>query len=368
MKGAHRNLAQKRARNPVRRGFIVLACGLVLEAPASAQPPPDAIIQLNWNAISSCPSREEVRAEVLRLLGSRASPAKEAIAVDATVTQENSSYLVRLEVKSPQTQGGAPAKVRELRGPSCKAVADASALIMAMMIDPSAAMDYPSDQNDPDSSPPPKQSPGSAPPPIAPAREPPPGENSIKLKDNSKKIKQAEPAIPKNTFPALHAFGWFALDTGSMPALAPGLGVALGVAFGPRRIELGLAAFPEASYRLVSHPSAGGRVHLIAGTLDVCSTFWGTVLQWGACAAAEIGRLHAEGFGVPRPGQADLFWIAGKGSTSLTWIPLGTTALSLKIEALVPLNRARFILENIDALYAPSAFAGRAYLGLTAPF
>lgn len=368
MKDAHRTLAQRRARNPVRRGFIVLACGLVLEAPASAQPPPDVIIQLNWNAISSCPSREEVRAEVLRLLGSRASPAKEAIAVDATVTQENSSYLVRLEVKSPQTQGGAPAKVRELRGPSCKAVADASALIMAMMIDPSAAMDYPSDQNEPGSAPPPKQAPGSAPPPIASAQEPPSGENSIKLKDNSKKIKQAEAPTSKNTFPALHAFGWFALDIGSMPALAPGLGVALGAAFGPRRIELGLAAFPEASYRLVSHPSAGGRVNLIAGTLDVCSTFWGTTLQWGACAAAEIGRLHAEGFGVPRPGQADLFWIAGKGSTFLTWKPLGTTALSLKLEALVPLHRARFILENIDALYAPSPFAGRAYLGLTAPF
>lgn len=360
----------------MKREFVLAALGIAwtIAWKAFAQPPPESKIQLNWNAVQTCPSGDEVRAEVLRLLGARPTPSKEGISVQARVSQEASSYLVRLEVKS--SEAGGPARIRELRGPSCKAVADAAALIMAMMIDPSAAMDTQPDQNEPKASPPAPSSPPASSaglPEPAPPSMAAPGKNSI---DNSSKStdfieKKAGPRAntnTKNPSPSLHSFGWFALDLGSMPTLAPGLGIALGVGLGAQRIELGISAFPEATYRLASHPDAGGRVDLLAGTFDTCRTLSGKILQWGSCGAFEIGRLHAEGFGVPRPGQADLFWFALKAGGFVAWRPMGKTALTFRLDAVVPLVRARFILENLDALYAPSALCGRAYMGLLVSF
>lgn len=337
---------------------------------AWAEPSPEARIQLNWSAPPGCPAQEDVRAEVLRLLGTRAASGGAQIFVQATITQESQAYLVRLETRT--AGAGGPSRLRELRGPTCKAVADAAALIMAMMIDPSAAIDSQSHQNEAPAEPPAPPAPPPTPS-VQPEQRVPalstPQENTITYTNKSVEFKQKSP-IQKEVRPIhFHALGWLALDVGSAPAPAPGLGIAMGVSFGAQQVQLGLLAFPEGAYRLPSNPEVGGRVDLLAGTLDTCRAFgaWGS-MRWGACGSLEIGRLHAEGFGMSRPAKADLFWLAPKGSAFVALQTMATAALIFRLEMAVPLIRARFVAERIGSLYEPSIVAGRACAGLWVPF
>ena len=73
-------------------------------------------------------------AEVDRLLGPSGARPAQPINATATVSgDELRGFRVHLE-----TTAGGPTRVRELKGASCAALADATALILALMIDPGA--------------------------------------------------------------------------------------------------------------------------------------------------------------------------------------------------------------------------------------
>src|SRR6185312_12999827 len=121
---------------------VVIAAALVapLLLPASTRASSGERIDLRWTAPAECPAAGAVRAEVDRLLGPSSARPPAPIAVTAEVARDDQgAWRVHLE-----TPGEGAPRVREIQGATCAAIADATAMILALMIDPDAALASPS--------------------------------------------------------------------------------------------------------------------------------------------------------------------------------------------------------------------------------
>jgi hypothetical protein len=345
---------------------------------------------LVWKAPSGCPEKGALIAEVDRLLGDRGAPAGGPIQVDAAVSREgDGSFVVRLE-----TPGEGATQVRELRGASCKAVADAAALILALMIDPAAGASEGRDggaeseggrsegasarSEDATKG---TEGAGAA---TASKESTTAGGASTKARGPGRQAADAR-APPRSVAPAtrprspgkeasraipieLRLGGFAAVDAGSLPAVAAGFGISGALLYGAQRFEIGAVIFPERAGVIGSLPSAGGDVELIAGTTGTCRDLVDGPLEIAPCAALEIGRLSADGFGVSTPGSGAAVWAALKGGGMLLWAPLPRLGLTARVDVAIPLLKPRFVLDGIGPVHRPSFLAGRGALGVEVLF
>jgi hypothetical protein len=363
---------------------------------AEAQSSAAERLWLTWSATEGCPSQEELLGEVGKLLGDRANreASKEPIPVKATVSREaGGSFVVRLE-----TPGEGGTQARELRGATCKAVADAAALILALMIDPDAAMtpeeEAPTatkrtdeDQRGRSEKSPTNTEPTSSPrlesaPPSKSPRPPSAAPTTTTTTTTTAKTKDPTRAAPTEADPTqpieLRLGAWAGADIGSLPGLAPGFGALGSIAFGAPRLAIGIAFWPDNAGTLAALPSAGSDVGLLAGEIGLCSALLQKPLEIAPCAAVEIGQLFAEGFGVSDPRRGASVWVALKGGGALLWRPfqkqkqqqqqtpnpLDRLGITARIELVIPLVRPRFVIEGIGPVHSPAALAGRGSLGL----
>ncbi|MEJ7734549.1 MAG: hypothetical protein WKG00_35805 [Polyangiaceae bacterium] len=77
------------------------------------------------------------------------------------------------------------------------------------------------------------------------------------------------------------------------------------------------------------------------------------------CAALELGRMHAEGYGVTNPGEAARLWSAARVGVAGGMVASPWLALRMRLEAVVPLRSPRFVLGNVGIVHE-AAFSGRA--------
>jgi len=120
---------------PPLRAMPVLVCAsaALVCAEALAKEP----VSLSWKAPAGCPTEADVRAEIDRLLGT--SKAEAPLEVIVIVTRnEAGRHHAKLDIK-----GEDGPTTREVDAASCAAVSDAAALIVAMTIDPAAALAAP---------------------------------------------------------------------------------------------------------------------------------------------------------------------------------------------------------------------------------
>jgi len=109
-------------------GFAVI----LLTVPTRAQA--TGSVAFTWLAPAGCPAESEVAAEIARLLGtSSPAPAHGQLHVRASV-EHGSPWSISIESSSGASQG-----YRTLSATSCEELANATALIVALMIDPSVA-------------------------------------------------------------------------------------------------------------------------------------------------------------------------------------------------------------------------------------
>jgi len=106
---------------------VLCAVGWAYPGRASAQA--TTPIELKWNALESCPSAETVLARVYKIAGSsRAMP--NTLRADATITQPSDGlFRLRLEI-----QYGDFSAVRNIEGKSCKDLAGATAVALALLL------------------------------------------------------------------------------------------------------------------------------------------------------------------------------------------------------------------------------------------
>jgi hypothetical protein len=313
-------------------------------------------LDLEWSAPEGCPNAADLRASIQQLLGPAPGPnANLNVSVSASASREESGHwLGTLETRSGPNTGK-----RVLRAESCQAVAGATALIVALMIDPDAVVAHQAANAQQQAT----ESPSKlAAQPTTPSANPP-----------SMGREQSNPLdveAPRTQSQVQYLMGpAMALDLGNMPSLAFGVGGRVGLMLRGITFEMGLLDWlkSEASIPGVT-PATGGTFRFLTLMLSACPSAAATKVDYGFCIDAEYDRMSAEGFGVNAPYRNSFQWLAIGGS-ALGRLHLGQRfGIPLRIGALVPLAHPIFRLNGISQeqgrVHRPADLVGRVMLGV----
>jgi len=320
----------------------LLGLGLGLAGvPSLARAQAPATFAFAWGAPEGCPSAALVQAEIDNLLGGAAGDrVRQDLTVKATV-EHLALWQVTLATQSGTTSGH-----RTIEAGTCQGLASATALIVALMIDPDAVAAHTGKAKEPSSEPLPA-------PTAAPAPTPPP------------------PRPARTTF-GLAGLG-AAGHLGVLPGPDVGLGATVGMARGHWRVELRGAYGPREvrSEALADAGGAYGRFRFFAGTLAGCWLRLATVVDVGPCAEAEIGAVHGEGSGADSPISKTTPWLGlGAGGVLLlkatAWLRFPVHA-----DVVAPLWRPQFVWSNVNAdrpIFRAAPVGGRLTAGAELQF
>ncbi len=339
-----------RARRSRLIAFGSALAGLITSHALAQLPPPTTdvsrVVTLDWDAPADCPARSYVMAELARqLTGSNVPPEKRIRARALVRRGEGQLWHLRLMTASGDEQEGD----RTLEAETCHAAADATALIVAMAVDPSRASAAPIPAPIPPMpagtirAAPTGGEPSSAPAPSPPAAAPP-----VARATTPASAPSVPDARPTSGGPSrLARFGISAMvlaDDGVLSGVSPGVGGALAWLPGRARLEVGGAFFPHDRLEVASNPARGARMDLATGYLRGCYAFVAIPVEIGPCAGAELGWLRAAGFGVASAVESGAMWeaitLGGIGS-----LPVGRVfSLRFSADAIAPLVRPNFVL------------------------
>jgi len=318
-----------------------LGLGLGLAwAPSAARAQAPASFAFAWGAPEGCPSAAAVQAEIDNLLGGAAGDrVRQDLAVQATV-EHLALWQVTLETQSGMISGH-----RTIEAGTCQGLASATALIVALMIDPDAVAAHASQAK--------AASPEVPPIPATPAPAPAP----------------PRPARATFVLAGLGAAG----HLGVLPGPDVGIGATIGLLRGQWRVELRGAYGPRQvpSDALADAPNVHGKFRFFAGTLAGCWLRLGRVVDLGPCAEAEIGAVHGEGAGADRIIAQTTPWFGlGAGGVAVLkatpWL-----RFPIHLDAVAPLWRPHFVWSNVEAnrpIFRAAPVGGRLIAGAELQF
>jgi hypothetical protein len=319
---------------------------------------------LGWDRLpgaDSCVATQPLARAVEARLGRKVfvSPAEADVSVEGRVVKKGAGFSATLVLRDAE---GKMLGTRSLEktDPSCAALTEALVLVIAVMIDPDAAL-----------APPPVAS--SPPPPAAPTPPVPP-ETRIEKVYVPVPVPVPVPAKEKPTRPALMIDGALSgrLAIGVVPN--PGVGVSLVGVLVPRGFIgiLGRATFvlPRAAPLLAAEVSFSHGT-LASGLCPLAHTFGPVFLS--TCAEGELGLLLARPSGLPRAVNEARVTLAGGGSFGASLLVAGPVTVRLGASAMLPFVRESFEATLADGTKTevfrqlPVTFAGDLGLGLRFP-
>ena len=327
---------------------VVQVLALVLLVGASPSVPS---LQLKWSAPSECPTLEQVQNDVSGLLSNPPGTGGEPVAADATIqAKRDAGYVLRL------TANG---QTRVIEGASCQQLAQAAALLLALLVDPARASAL---------------SDGASDPPREPGPSPEKPENTAEkgveagsgagsraaATPNQKPLDRRASSVPVLTLIELGA----RIEWGSWPKAEPAL--------------LAGAGFERGRFRLIGHASLGKSVHLdsrtgggldlFVGSLDLVPAYRLVFEQWafepGLGAELGFSRASSQGFD---PSTRSAYSVSALGTARLSrqigrvlrgWVEPGVG---------VPLVRPRWVLLDGELLHRFGPFI-RFQMGLEVAF
>jgi hypothetical protein len=281
---------------------------LTLVNPAAAQ---SRGVELGWSAPASCPNAAEVARRAERILNRPlARPGdSEQLKVSAVVTapSESSPWSVTLETGSAS---------RTVQAASCDELVSATAVFLAILLEPNADEAAPEPTSQPE------------PPPPAPALPP-----------------AAPPAAAQSTSSTHLALGSaLGMRSGLVPDLAAGLELHATLSWQLLRFSAGASYWLPDSATLDDAADQGARIQVSSAFGELCLQYQATWLVPCFCSGGEISVLRGEGFG---PGVA-----AESRSASLVSLTAGG-ALRLRqsegvswlldADAVLPLGERNFV-------------------------
>lgn len=307
------------------------ALSLVLGWPAAARAE-DAPVALEWHVPPGerCPSAADVIRQVNKLVG---PPRRERAAIRARADVRklpDGRFRVELSTLADAMEGH-----RAIEERSCTAMAEATAVILAWMVDPNVV-------EVPEPIPEQPAKPKAAPPP--PREE---SQRSFKFVFGARGL----------------------LDSGTLPDVATGVGLELGLRWSWFRLfsRGGLWARQETEIAPSSGSTvAGASFRLLTLGVDACVTPWRTDIV--ACAGPELDRLEGTGFGVDTPRTDSASWIALTIGADGRIALVGPLGLSVGARLVVPTSREAFGLDGVAIVHRPGPVAGRLALGLDVVF
>ena len=164
------------------------------------------------------------------------------------------------------------------------------------------------------------------------------------------------------------------VDIGTLPAAAPGFGLSAKIRRGWFSASLALQGLPGQTRRYAGHPSAAGEFWLVAARPDACWAWGGAghqpsrLFDVSLCAAAEIGVLSGTGVGVSDPATDGSLWLAigpSAGGGFEIWDGLRLFAAG---DLLLPLQRPAFDIAGVGTIHRPAVASLRLAMGLTLRF
>lgn len=324
-------------------------------------------VSLTWQAPAGCPDAAAVRRALAGYLGEGPSAeAGAAVRAAARVTQGGGAYRLVL-----RTQTASGVSVRETTADDCAVLVDATAVIVAIAVDPSTVLGRG------DAAPKPVEPEPTEPEPIEPVLvepepiEPEPTEpgatEPAPILAAEAPVPVPPPAPPRVRYGVRVGGG---VDLGVLPGVAGGLRVAT-AAFGRAwRAELrGDFWFPRTA---TVADGIGARVSLWSlgargcGVLGVARVG----LEFPLCAGLESGAMRGDPRGdrIATPTPSRRFWLAADGSAGIAWAPWRFLALVLQAELVVPLVRTGFRVGEELEVHRAGPVAGRGMLGVEARF
>jgi hypothetical protein len=281
---------------------------LGLAAPASAQS--GSRVALEWTAPAGCPDREQVLAEIDRLIG---DASHEPLTVVGTASPNDGRWTVQLQLTAGASQGS-----RTLEAETCTLAVQAAALVVALAAQPQT----------------PQEPPQAAP---------------------------IEPSTPMRVAFLVRPFA--SLDVGVLPLPGTRFGLAAGVRLDRFRIEAGAS---HGLSRAIGLPDRGTvRVQPLASVQ--ARGCWGPRLgRWvlEGCVGGEGTLLRGESAGVSSPSVGEALWLGaflGGGAGLRLW---GPVFLRLDAELGVGLQRPSFQVAPQGEVFRPEPVFARAALGL----
>jgi hypothetical protein len=378
----------------MRTGFLIALAVVPLVCLTHAEHVYASEWSLEWVAPASCPDAAALRAAIEGLLGGHVE-AKDQLSARASVTHApKGTWRVHLS-----TLTGTVKEERVLDGATCRDVADATALVIALRIDPSRVSARPPAAPVAPATPPggpvetTAPSPGVPPSTSAPLQPPeatapithdaptPAATSSTRSSEPSHSpaagsgpgsagepvmTAEAPPASATPTPPIDRGAGAssvslrrFFIDVeasgalGVLPGAAYGLGLGLGVRAGRLRVSLVGSYWPAQQARVDARPTAGAQIDLISGgaLAEVSLLRLGRV-EIGPCVEADIGRMSATGVvGVSSPNEGASIWVRAAAGAFANVRATPWLAFGLRVEAGVPLRSPEFQLDSVGTVY-----------------
>jgi hypothetical protein len=286
-------------------------------------------VDFTWTAPDGCPSQAEVASDIARLRGGSEELAP--LHASATVTQASAESW-SVEIDTASDRGTA---VRSIRGESCPAVAEATALFLALAVDRDAAAE--------------PQLPAEAPRPEAILRR---AQERAPLTPTRSPIARASLAASSR------------VDGGTLPRAA--IGAELSAALRPRPVRLELAAtywLPQSAL-FEGARSVGGRFAMISASLRACYERERASFVFAPCVALDADHASGEGYGDLAAANGSTTWIGGSIGGVAAWSFTRVAALRVGVDAHVPFTRPRFFVEGSDLAHRAAAVAARAAIGV----
>lgn len=309
----------------------------------------DPQVDVAWQAPAGCPDEAAFVASVERFLD---RPLREAVvdpvAARVVVKSADGGFAATLDLES-----GAREQTRQLRDESCEVLASAAAFIVAVTIDPEVV--FPAEAIGEDE----EGIAGSATepePPVVTAPDSGPDESD-----------REAPAVAPRRFPLRGAVRVSGNATaGVLPGFGPGLGVGGSVHVGRARIEVDGAWLFERQLDLGAERSAEFRLWTVGGR--GCWAPSAGPVEFPLCGGVQGGSMRGRSEGISFTDAKSSPWLAARVGPGLVYLPSRHAGVFLDAEALIPLVRPQFTIENLGEVYTPAPASASFRVGLEVRF
>jgi hypothetical protein len=305
-------------------GPALLVAAVLGGAPAETENP----VQLRWDSPQGCPDRDAVLRQIERFVPLEHRRAAAPLHAEGRLVAGRRGWSLDLVVR-----GEGSHMERTLHGDDCRVLTSAAALVIAVMVEPATVLEEVEKS-------------------IAPEQHDSPPLREVETP-------RASPAAVRNRpggFMAVRGL----VTWGGAPRTGGAVALAGGVRFA--RWRIGVEALLDVPRRamLSDTEDAGARIGLAAAALRGCHTPGGERVEVPLCAGFEAGAMWATGFGLAQPKTAIVPWGAFILGTGLSITVHRHVALRIDVDGVVPVHRARFVVEDREPVYRPAPLGARA--------
>jgi hypothetical protein len=303
----------------------VLCCAGLVWTEAALANHDDLPLELAWESPPECPTGQAVREEALRLASTdgRRLPRVEAEVV--VERADDSSYVLTLTTGDSDSGSS-----QTFRAGTCRAVAKAAAVTLALLLNPASSEAKPEE---------------------LPRRNGSPhGENAVPIRWG--------------------LVGQVGAQIGFLPEMGLTVGAETGLELGAFSAWLGgVYGFPQRTM-LEADPDVGGKLALASGFAYGCWALVAAAPRLSLCAGLDLSRVAGRGVGVAEEKVDSVYWFSALGGAQADIAVHSNAVVRIGAFAAPALGRPVIFVEDYpnDAgeLFRPSRVSGKLYAGIGA--